>query len=433
MSDATLETPVASPNRSNANDSHDERLANIQGQLDKKPGRFARLPIVRDLKIAVGWQKTMLVVGLVLCAFFILVAIFAPLIAPYGYAQTKSADGVAFPTQAAPSAEHIWGTTVGGFDVFSRVVWGARTAVIAIVVAVVLSLFAGVFLGLVSGYFGGWLDRVLVVICDAIYAFPSLLLAILMAIMISGGQSSLWGGLLASGISITVVYIPQYFRTIRSEVVRMKDSAFIESSKVVGASSWRIMFRHLLRNSTRTLPVILTLNSSEAILTLAGLGFLGFGIEPTAAAEWGYDLNRSVSDVTAGIWWTAVFPGLAIVLIVLGITLVGESLNDLADPRLRARKSAGEVVGSIEDTSVDADESSKISASEEAEATPDVAIALATGNDAALAEAVDAAETDATERPATDGFAAEEFETQQDPEIAVVSRNVPDDTEGEER
>ena len=102
--------------------------------------------------------------------------------------------------------------------------------------------------------------------------------------------------------------------------------------------------------------MILTLNSSEAILPLAGLGFLGFGIEPTAAAEWGYDLNRSVSDVTAGIWWTAVFPGIAIVLIVLGITLVGESLNDLADPRLRARKSAGEVVGSIEDTSVDPNE-----------------------------------------------------------------------------
>ena len=219
-----------------------------------------------------------------------------------------------------------------------------------------LSIFAGVLLGLISGYFGGWVDRVLVVIADAIYSFPSLLLAILMAIMISGGQSGLWSGILASGISITVVYIPQYFRTIRAEVVRIKGSAYVESAKVVGASTWRIMTKHLLKNSTRTLPVILTLNSSEAILTLAGLGFLGFGIEPTAAAEWGYDLNRSVADVTAGIWWTAVFPGIAIVLIVLGITLVGESLNDLADPRLRARKSAGEVIGSIEDTSVDPSE-----------------------------------------------------------------------------
>lgn len=314
---------------------------------------LSRIPFVKQLRMAVGWQKAMLVVGLVITAFFLVVAIAAPLIAPYGYAQIKSVDGKAFPTQSSPGPGHLWGTTVGGFDVFSRTVWGARTAVIAIIIAVLLSIFVGVFLGLVSGYFGGWIDRVLVVIADAVYSFPSLLLAILMAIMISGGQSSLWGGILASGISITVVYIPQYFRVIRSEVVRIKESAYIESAKVVGASTWRIMTKHLLRNSTRTLPVILTLNSSEAILTLAGLGFLGFGIEPTAAAEWGYDLNRSVADVTAGIWWTAVAPGIAIVLIVLGITLVGESLNDLADPRLRARKSAGEVIGSIEDTSVE--------------------------------------------------------------------------------
>jgi len=329
----------------------DKRLGDLK--VNKPVPWYGKLPVVRDLKIAVGWQKAMLVTGLVITGVFLLVAIFAPLIAPYGYSQIKDADGVSFPTQAAPSSKHIWGTTVGGFDVFSRTVWGARTAVIAIIVAVLLSIFAGVLLGLISGYFGGWVDRVLVVIADAIYSFPSLLLAILMAIMISGG---LWSGILASGISITVVYIPQYFRTIRAEVVRIKGSAYVESAKVVGASTWRIMTKHLLKNSTRTLPVILTLNSSEAILTLAGLGFLGFGIEPTSAAEWGYDLNRSVADVTAGIWWTAVFPGIAIVLIVLGITLVGESLNDLADPRLRARKSAGEVIGSIEDTSVDPSE-----------------------------------------------------------------------------
>ncbi|OZG67405.1 peptide ABC transporter permease [Bifidobacterium eulemuris] len=332
----------------------DSRLSDLT--VRKPAPWWTRLPLVSQLRIAVGWQKGMLVTGLALTAFFLVVAIFAPWIAPYGYSQMKGDDGVSFPTQAAPSPEHIWGTTVGGYDVFSRTVWGARTAVVAIIVAVLLSIFAGVLLGLVSGYFGGWVDRVLVVVADAIYSFPSLLLAILMAIMISGGQSSLWGGILASGISITVVYIPQYFRTIRAEVVRIKEAAYVESAKVVGASTWRIMTKHLLKNATRTLPVILTLNSSEAILTLAGLGFLGFGIEPTKAAEWGYDLNRSVADVTAGIWWTAVFPGLAIVLIVLGITLVGESLNDLADPRLRARKSAGEVIGSIEDTSVDPSE-----------------------------------------------------------------------------
>jgi peptide/nickel transport system permease protein len=312
---------------------------------------WSRLPVVHQLRQSVGLQRGMLVVGLVLTGIFILTAIFAPLIAPYGFAQLKDAHGQ-FGSQQPPSPAHIWGTTVGGYDVFSRVIWGAQTAILVIVVAVILSIFAGVVLGLISGYFGGWVDRVLVVIADAIYAFPSLLLAIVMAIVISGGQSSLWGGILAAAISITVVYIPQYFRVIRSEVVRIKSEAYVESAKVVGASNGRIMFRHVLRNSTRTLPLIFTLNSSEAILTLAALGFLGFGIEPTAAAEWGYDLNKALSDVTSGIWWTAIYPGLAIVLVVLGITLVGESLNDLADPRLRGRRRAAEASGEVAETSV---------------------------------------------------------------------------------
>ncbi|WP_431221216.1 ABC transporter permease [Leifsonia xyli] len=317
----------------------------------RKRSLWERVPVVHQLRQSVGLQRGMLVVGLVLTALFILVSIFAPLIAPYGFAQSK-ADGQSFGAQQPPSAAHIWGTTSGGYDVFSRVIWGTQTAILVIIVAVILSIFIGVLLGLVSGYFGGWLDRVLVVICDAIYAFPSLLLAIVMAIAISGGQSSLWGGIFAAAISITVVYIPQYFRVIRSEVVRIKAEAYVEAAKVVGASNGRIMFRHVLRNSTRTLPLIFTLNSSEAILTLAGLGFLGFGIEPTAAAEWGYDLNKAVDDVTSGIWWTSIYPGLAIVLVVLGITLVGESLNDLADPRLRGRRRAAAASGEVAETSV---------------------------------------------------------------------------------
>lgn len=171
---------------------------------------WSRLPVVHQLRQSVGLQRGMLIVGLVLTGIFILIAVFAPLIAPYGFAQLKDANGQ-FGSQQPPSPAHIWGTTVGGYDVFSRVIWGAQTAILVIVVAVILSIFAGVVLGLVSGYFGGWVDRVLVVIADAIYAFPSLLLAIVMAIVISGGQSSLWGGILAAAISITVVYIPQYF------------------------------------------------------------------------------------------------------------------------------------------------------------------------------------------------------------------------------
>lgn len=307
--------------------------------LSSKPSVWSRLPVIREVRQSVGWQRGMLVAGLVIIAIFLFTAAFAQWLAPYGYSQLRDASGT-FGAQLPPGGVHILGTTVGGYDVLSRVIWGSQTAVLVIVIAVLLSVFAGVLLGLVSGYFGGWLDRVLVVVADAVYAFPSLLLAIVMSIVISGGQSNLFGGIFAASISITVVFIPQYFRVIRSETVRMKTEAFVESAKVIGASNARVMFRHVLRNSTRTLPLILTLNASEAILTLAGLGFLGFGIEPTSAAEWGFDLNKSISDVAAGIWWTSIFPGTAIVLVVLGITLVGESLNDLADPRLRTRHRA---------------------------------------------------------------------------------------------
>lgn len=317
-------------------------------------GRVAwwkRLPVVHQLRQSVGLQRGMLVTGLVITGLFLLTAALAPVLAPYGYSQLRTADGP-FGAQQPPSAEHLLGTTVGGYDVLSRVIWGAQTALLVIVVAILASIVVGVLLGLVSGYFGGWADRLLVVVCDAIYAFPSLLLAILMAIVISGGQSSMWGGILAAAFSITVVFVPQYFRVTRAEVVRIKGEAFVDSARVLGTPHRRIMVRHVLRNSTRTLPLIVTLNASEAILTLAGLGFLGFGIEPTAAAEWGYDLNKAVSDVTSGIWWTALFPGLAIVLVVLGITLVGESLNDLADPRLRSRRASAEVSGDVAETSV---------------------------------------------------------------------------------
>src|SRR5699024_9711783 len=188
---------------------------------------------------------------------------------------------------------------------------------------------------------GGWLDRILVVVADAIYAFPSLLLAIVMAIVISGGQSSAWGGILAAAFSITVVFIPQYFRVVRAETVRLKAEPFVESAIVLGASRTRVITKHVFRNATRTLPLIFTLNASEAILTLAGLGFLGFGIEPSSAAECADDLDKCLADVTSGIWWTSLFPGSAIVVTVLGITLVGESMNDLNDPRLRLRRKAG--------------------------------------------------------------------------------------------
>ncbi len=299
-----------------------------------------RIPVLSHLRASVGLQRVMLLIGLVLTGVFVIVAALAPWLAPFGFAQ-RSSDGVDFGTLQPPGPVNLLGTTVSGFDVLSRTIWGAQTALLAIVCAIAFSIFLGVVLGLVAGYFGGWLDRILVVLADAIYSFPSLLLAIVMSIVISSGQSTLWGGILASAIAITVVFVPQYLRVVRAEVLRVKSEPFVESARVTGVPTARILTRHVLRNATRSLPVVITLNASEALLTLAGLGFLGFGIEATSAAEWGYDLNRAVSDVTSGIWWTSVFPGVAIVLVVLGVTLVGESLNDLSDPRLRTRRRAG--------------------------------------------------------------------------------------------
>ncbi|MFG1796847.1 ABC transporter permease [Nocardia sp. NPDC049149] len=291
-----------------------------------------------------GLQRATLILGLSLVGIFVIAAIFAPLIAPYGFAQS-AADGVDFVRQQAPSAEHWFGTSVRGEDVFSRVIWGARTALFVIAISLVLSLFVGVPLGLLSGYLGRWVDRVLVLFMDAMYAFPTLLLAIVVSIVVAGGRSTSFGGVLSAAVAITAVFVPQYFRVVRNATVAVKNEPYVDAARVTGASTARILFRHIFANVTQSLPVIVTLNGSEAILTLAGLGFLGFGIEPTQAAEWGYDLNKALSDVSNGIWWTGIFPGFAIVLVVLGMTLVGESLNEVLNPILRTRRAVAAAPG----------------------------------------------------------------------------------------
>jgi peptide/nickel transport system permease protein len=301
------------------------------------PAVRRRLPGLRLFTMTAGLQRVTLMVGLGLVVLFVLTAIFAPLIAPYGLAQNSS-DGVAFVAQQPPSGHHWFGTSVRSEDVFSRVIYGARTALYVIAISLTLSLLIGVPLGLVSGYVGRWVDRILVLFMDAIYAFPTLLLAIVVSIVVAGGQSSSFGGVLSAAVAITAIYVPQYFRVVRNATVAVKNEPYVDAARVTGASTTRILFRHILANVTQSLPVIVTLNGADAILTLAALGFLGFGIEPTQAAEWGYDLNKALNDVSNGIWWTSIFPGTAIVLVVLGMTLVGESLNEVLNPLLRTRR-----------------------------------------------------------------------------------------------
>jgi peptide/nickel transport system permease protein len=287
----------------------------------------------RQVKQAQGFSKWLLWVGATITVIFLVLAVFAPLIAPYGFDQYTSG-GARFAKQAAPSGSHWFGTNVRSVDVLSVVIYGSRTAIEVVVLAVLFSLLVGVPLGLISGYYGGWLDRVLVLLMDALFAFPYLLLAIVIAFLLQGSVGS---GVLTAAIAITVIYIPQYFRVVRGSVLSAREEPYVEAARALGARPRTIMGRYLFFNVIQSVPVIATLNAADAILTLAGLGFLGFGIQPTQAAEWGYELQRGVADMGAGIWWTSIFPGGAIVLLVTGLTLVGEGLNDVLNPVLRKR------------------------------------------------------------------------------------------------
>ncbi|GAA5003397.1 ABC transporter permease [Actinopolymorpha pittospori] len=303
------------------------------GRRRALPIRFLAL-VATPYRQSTGIARVMLVVGTALTLLVALVALFAPLIAPYSFDQV-SADGARFPKQAGPSGEHWFGTNVQTFDVFSRVVWGARTELKVVVLSLLLSIVIGVVLGLVAGFVGGWLDRLLVLIMDALFAFPYLLLAIVVAFLLS---DTLGGGVTTAAAAITAVYIPQYFRVVRNSTVSAKEATYVEAARALGAPPRTIMSRYLFTNVVQSVPVIATLNAADAVGTLAALGFLGYGIQPTEAAEWGYDLNRAMDDATSGIWWTSIFPGLAIVLLVMGLTFMGEGLNETLNPTLRVRR-----------------------------------------------------------------------------------------------
>lgn len=281
-----------------------------------------------------GLARWILLAGLVIVVVFVVLAVFAPWIAPYDFNQTR-VDGEKLPKLAHPSSEHWLGTNDQFFDIWSRVIWGARTALEVIVLSVLFSILFGVPLGLLSGFIGGWVDRALVFVMDSLYALPSLLLAIVFSFLLRG---ALGGGIVAAALSLTCIYIPQYFRVVRNTTVSVKQATYVEAARAIGAPPLTIMRKYLFGNVVQSVPVIGTLNAADALSTLAALGFLGFGIQPTEASEWGYDLSRALDDAQAGTWWPALFPGLAIILLITGLTLVGEGLNETLNPSLRRRR-----------------------------------------------------------------------------------------------
>lgn len=297
-----------------------------------RPSRRHRL--LAPFRDTTGTARWLLVIGVAISTVFVVLAVFAPWLAPTGFADQRI-DGEKLPKLQAPSAAYVFGTNDQFYDVLSRVIWGARTALEVVILSILFSVVIGVLLGIVSGYVGGWTDRLLVFFTDAIYAFPPLLLAIMFAFLLS---DAIGGGVVAAALSLTVIYIPQYFRVVRNTTVSAREATYVEAARAIGAPNTTIMSRYLFSNVVQSVPVIGTLNAADAIATLAGLGFLGYGIQPNEAAEWGYDLQRALDDAASGIWWTTVFPGGAMVLLLLGLTLVGEGLNETVNPALRKRR-----------------------------------------------------------------------------------------------
>jgi len=281
-----------------------------------------------------GLARYMFWAGVVITFVFVFCALFAPWVAPYGFAQT-SANGVDFPKLAPPSSQHLLGTNDQFYDILSRMIWGSRTALEVVVASVILAASIGVPLGLVSGFVGGWIDRVLVFIMDAMYAFPTLLLAIVFSFLLKDKFGS---GVISAALALTAIYIPQYYRVVRSTTVSARETTYIEAARALGARPITIMRKYLFGNVVQSVPVLGTLNAADALSTLAALGFLGLGIQPTQASEWGYDLSRALDDAQAGNWHPAFYPGLMIVMLITGLTLVGEGLNETLNPALRRRR-----------------------------------------------------------------------------------------------
>ncbi|WP_126147642.1 ABC transporter permease [Synechococcus elongatus] len=264
--------------------------------------------------------------GLGISLIYVLIAIAAPLLQAWGWLQNPT-EALLNPIHAAPSWQHWFGTTRQGYDVFSRTLFGTRVALQVVLLGTSLSLVIGVPLGLIAGYWGGWLDRALVFLMDVIYTLPGLLLSITLAFVVGRGVPN-------AAIALSIAYVPQYFRVVRNQTASVKSEPYIEAARSLGASTPHILRKYLVANVIQSVPVLFTLNAADAVLILGGLGFLGLGL-PEAVPEWGYDLRQALDALPTGIWWTALFPGLAMTLLVVALSLLGEGLGETLQPKQR--------------------------------------------------------------------------------------------------
>lgn len=263
-------------------------------------------------------------VGMVIVIFFAFLAIFVPFLVPYDARTDSDLANQLKP----PSLEHPMGTDEQGRDVMNRIAHGARPSLGVGVGAVLLAIVIGTVLGLVAGFAGGRLDLGIMFVMDILLSFPGLLLAIAVVALVGPGLRN-------AMIAISIVSVPVYARIARANVLSIKQQEYVTAARSVGVPTSRILSRHVFPNSLSPILVQGTLGIAAAILEIAALGFLGLGQQPPYP-EWGVMLADSVKYLTSGAWWVLIFPGLAIMLTVLGFNLLGDGLRDALDPRLRA-------------------------------------------------------------------------------------------------
>jgi ABC-type dipeptide/oligopeptide/nickel transport system permease subunit len=260
------------------------------------------------------------VAGLTVLVAIIAAAVLAPAIAPYDPIRMNPSDRM-----QPPSTSHWFGTDLFGRDILSRVLYGFRISLVVALVSVVLGTVSGVTLGLIAGYGGGWVDATIMKVMDMLLAFPGILLAL-------GIIALLGPGLVNAMIAVGISSIPGYARLARGDVLAAKGCLYVDAARTIGCSHRRILIRHILPNVIAPVIVLSALNTAWAILTTASLSFLGLGIQPPTP-ELGALLNDGRNYLAVAPWIT-LYPGLAIMLVVMAINLLGDGLRDALDPRL---------------------------------------------------------------------------------------------------
>ena len=222
---------------------------------------------------------------------------------------------------APPSLNHFCGTDRLGRDVCLRTLQGSSIAIEVVFLSIIFALSLGLPLGLLSGYFGGIFDKCLSLIMDTVFSIPVILLSVVVAFVLGKG-------IVNASFALCIVYSPQYYRLIRNQTLLIKSESYVEAARVSGANVKTIILKYILPNVITPLPILVTLNAADAVLVLGSLGFLGLGV-PADVPEWGSDLNLALAALPTGIWWTALFPGLAMFFLVLGLSFIGEELENV--------------------------------------------------------------------------------------------------------